>query len=366
MPQFSHLHCHSQFSLLDGAARITDMFAKAKADNMPAVALTDHGNMFGVFKFVNEGLKQGVKPIVGCEFYLVEDRHRRSFVGDTKDVRYHQLILAKNQEGYENLAKLCSLGYMEGLYSKWPRIDKEILKKFSEGLIATSCCLGAEIPQAILHKGEEAAEELLKEYLEIFGEDYYIEIQRHGIENCDHTGMSQEAVNQVLIKLARKYDLKIIATNDSHYVEEEDWNAHDILLCVNTNSKQMEPIGAGKGFRFGFANHEFYFKTQEQMGRIFADIPEALDNTNIIVDSIETPQLQRDVLLPNFVMPEQFETQGSYLRHLAFEGARKRYGEISSEVECMGRSWPGISRRLSGGLCPWDYQCGSYKVQSAF
>ncbi|MBR9860148.1 DNA polymerase III subunit alpha [bacterium] len=333
MPSFSHLHCHSQFSLLDGAARIEDMFLKAKNDNMRAVALTDHGNMFGVYKFVNEGLKQNVKPIVGCEFYVVEDRHRKSFIGDTKDHRYHQLILAKNQEGYQNLAKLCSLGFTEGMYSKWPRIDKELLRKFSKGLIATSCCIGAEIPQAILHKGEEEAEKLVKEYIEIFGDNYYIELQRHGIENIDGTGMSQEAVNQVLIKFANKYDLKVIATNDSHYVEEDDWNAHDILLCVNTGSKQSEPIGDGKGFRFGFPNHEFFFKTQEEMGRIFADIPEALDNTNIIVDSIETPQLSRDVLLPNYTLPAGFTTQIEYLRYLTFEGARKRYGAITAEIE---------------------------------
>jgi DNA polymerase-3 subunit alpha len=309
------------------------MFAKAKADGMRAVALTDHGNMFGAFKFVNSGLKHGVKPIVGCEFYLVEDRFRRSFVGDTKDKRYHQLILAKNQKGYENLSLLCSIGYMDGLYGKFPRIDREILKKHSEGLIATSCCIGAEIPQAILFKGEEEAEKLLKEYIDIFGEDYYIELQRHGIENIDGTGMSQEDVNQVLIKLAKKYDLKTIATNDSHYMEEEDAQPHDILLCVNTGSKLSDPKGYGKGLRFAFPNNEFFFKTQEEMGRLFADVPEALDNTNIIVDSITTPKLTRDVLLPNFIMPPEFKTQDDYLKYLTFEGAKKRYPELTSEIE---------------------------------
>ncbi|PCJ66327.1 MAG: DNA polymerase III subunit alpha [Bacteroidetes bacterium] len=333
MTQFSHLHCHSQFSLLDGASPIDDMFAKAKADGMRAVALTDHGNMFGAFKFVNSGLKHGIKPIVGCEFYLVADRSRRSFVGDTKDKRYHQLLLAKNQKGYENLSLLCSIGYMEGLYGKFPRIDKDILKRHSEGLIATSCCIGAEIPQAILFKGEEEAEKLIKEYISIFGEDFYIELQRHGIENIDGTGMSQEDVNQVLIKFANKYDLKIIATNDSHYMEEEDSLPHDILLCVNTGSKMSDPKGYGKGMRFAFPNSEFYFKTQEEMGRLFADIPEALDNTNIIVDSIVTPKLTRDVLLPNFIMPPEFKTQDDYLKYLTFEGAKKRYPEMPIETE---------------------------------
>lgn len=333
MTQFSHLHCHSQFSLLDGAAPIDDMFAKAKADGMRAVALTDHGNMFGAFKFVNSGLKHGVKPIVGCEFYVVEDRFRRSFVGDSKDKRYHQLILAKNQKGYENLSLLCSIGYMDGLYGKYPRIDREILKKHSEGLIATSCCIGAEIPQAILFKGEEAAEKILKEYLDIFGEDYYIELQRHGIEDINGTGLSQEDLNQVLIKFANKYDLKTIATNDSHYMEEDDALPHDILLCVNTGSRLTDPKGYGKGKRFAFPNNEFYFKTQEEMGRLFADIPEALDNTNIIVDSIETPKLTRDVLLPNFTMPPEFKTQDDYLHFLTFEGAKKRYPTMPSETE---------------------------------
>ena len=333
MPSFSHLHCHSQFSLLDGASPIDDMFSKAKADGMRAVALTDHGNMFGAFKFVNSGLKHGVKPIVGCEFYMVEDRTRRSFIGDTKDKRYHQLILAKNQKGYENLSLLCSIGFMEGLYGKFPRIDKEVLKRHSEGLIATSCCIGAEIPQAILFKGEEEAEGILKEYIDIFGEDYYIELQRHGIQNIDGTGMSQEDVNQVLISFANKYDLKIIATNDSHYMEEEDALPHDILLCVNTGSRITDPKGYGKGMRFAFPNNEFFFKTQEEMGRLFADIPEALDNTNIVVDSIETPQLTRDVLLPNFVMPPEFKSQDDYLKYLTFEGAKRRYPNLTSEIE---------------------------------
>ncbi len=222
---------------------------------------------------------------------------------------------------------------MEGLYGKYPRIDRDILKKHSEGLIATSCCIGAEIPQAILFKGEEEAEQILKEYLAIFGQDYYIELQRHGIENIDGTGMSQEDVNQVLIRFAKKYDLKVIATNDSHYMEEEDALPHDILLCVNTGSRFTDPKGYGKGMRFAFPNNEFFFKTQREMETLFADIPEALDNTNIVVDSITTPELARDVLLPNFTMPPQFKTQDDYLKHLTFEGAKKRYPNMTADIE---------------------------------
>ncbi|MBI1307918.1 MAG: DNA polymerase III subunit alpha [Bacteroidetes bacterium] len=332
MPQFSHLHCHSQFSLLDGAASIPGMIGKAKEDGMRAVALTDHGNMFGVFKFVVEAEKQGVIPVVGCEFYVVEDRHIRSFVGGGKDVRRHQLMLAKNQEGYQNLSKLCSLGFMEGLYGKYPRIDKELIKKHKEGIIATTCCIGAEVPQAILHKSEEEAEKVFQEWLEIFGEDYYIEIQRHDLTNIDGTGKSQEDVNQVLLKWSKKYNVPVIATNDSHYVNEDDFNAHDILLCINTGDLQSTPVGDGKNFRFGFPNSQFYFKTQEEMLQKFKDVPEALDNTNLIIDKITPPQLKRDVLLPHFVLPPGFTDQNEYLRHLTYEGARKRYGEITETI----------------------------------
>ncbi len=175
MPEFLHLHCHTQYSLLDGAANIATMMDKAKADGQRGVALTDHGNMFGAFKFAAEASRRELKPIFGCEFYLVNDRHRKSFsrANGESDKRYHQLLLAKNQAGYVNLSKLCSLGFIEGLYSKFPRIDKELLVQHHEGLIATSCCIGAEVPQALLNGQDEKAEELLKWWLDLFGEDYY-------------------------------------------------------------------------------------------------------------------------------------------------------------------------------------------------
>lgn len=326
MPEFSHLHVHTQFSLLDGAASIKNLMKKAQEDNMKAVALTDHGNMFGAFNFVAEANKFNVKPIVGCEFYLVEDRFRKSFNKENKDNRYHQLLLAKDQEGYKNLAKLCSLGYIEGLYSKWPRIDKELLEKYHKGLIATSCCIGAEVPQLILNKGEEEAEKALKWWLDMFGEDYYIELQRHNMPE-------QELVNKTLIKFANKHNIKMIASNDSHYVDQEDWNAHDILLCVNTGELQSTPIGDGKGYRFGFPNDQFYFKSQAEMNSLFSDIPESIDNTNEIVDKITSPKLERDILLPNFPLPTAFSNADDYLEHLTFEGAKRRYKEVSSEVE---------------------------------
>jgi DNA polymerase-3 subunit alpha len=340
MPDFSHLHVHTQFSLLDGAADISKLYKKAAADGMKALAITDHGNMFGVFKFVAEAGKHNIKPIVGCEFYVVEDRHKKQFTKEKKDIRCHQLLLAKNPEGYKNLVKLCSLGYMEGLYSKWPRIDKELVLKYHKCLIATTCCIGASVPQAILKKSEAEAEQEFKWWLDLFGEDYYIELQRHDIPD-------QNTVNAVLLKYAKKYNVKVICSNDSHYVDQQDSNAHDILLCVNTGDMQSTPIATdeegGKGYRFGFPNDQFYFKTQAEMGKLFEDLPESLDNTNEIVDKVEVLKLKRDILLPNFVIPDEFKihntpdaetlNQWEYLKHLTYTGAKERYVDISPEVE---------------------------------
>jgi len=340
MPDFSHLHVHTQFSLLDGAADISKLYKKAAADGMKALAITDHGNMFGVFKFVAEAGKHGIKPIVGCEFYVVDDRHKKQFTKEKKDKRYHQLMLAKNPEGYKNLVKLCSLGYMEGMYSKWPRIDKELILQYHKGLIATTCCLGASVPQAILRSGEAEAEIEFKWWLDLFGEDYYIELQRHDIPE-------QNTVNAVLLKFAKKYNVKVICSNDSHYVDQQDSNAHDILLCVNTGDMQSTPIATdeegGKGYRFGFPNDQFYFKTQAEMGKLFDDLPESLDNTNEIVDKVEVLKLKRDILLPNFVIPPEFNihktpdadtlNQWEYLKHLTYTGAKERYIDITPEVQ---------------------------------
>ncbi len=350
MPEFVHLHSHTQFSLLDGASNIDVLMQKAAADGMKGVALTDHGNMFGAFKFVAAAEKHNIKPIVGCEFYLVEDRHKLSFAKakGERDRRYHQLMLAKNQKGYENLCKLCSYGFMEGLYSKFPRIDKELILKHHEGLIVTSCCIGAEVPQAIVEGNIEKAEELLKWWLNIFGEDYYIEIQRHrGLDNLDIlkdgkrvlSGVSQEDVNQVLLGFAKKYNVKVIATNDAHYVEEEDWQAHDMLLCINTGSIVEDTN------RFKFSSSDFYFKTQEQMNAIFTDVPESIANTIEVYDKIEKLTLARDILLPAFPLPKEFKTQDDYLRGLTYEGAKRRYGTIT----------PNISERL-------DFELGVIKA----
>ena len=344
--------------------------AKAKQENMPAVAITDHGNMFGAFKFFSEATKAGIKPILGCEFYIVEDRFRQKFEKHDKDKRYHQLILAKNAQGYKNLSKLCSLGFIEGMYGKFPRIDRELLKQYKEGLIATSCCVAAEVPQTFLHKGEEEAEKVLLEYIDIFGEDYYIELQRHHLQ-----GIDQEAINQFLIRMSKKHDVPLIATNDSHYVDQDEWSAHDILLCINTGELQRLPVGDaddprlrvitkdGKILydtiqnlrqqhsddthilkqlgalqdnrnrtRFGFENDQFYFKTETEMKELFKDVPQAIENTLAIAEKVQTPELKRDILMPNYRLPEGFDSMETYLQHLTYEGARKRYGEITEEI----------------------------------
>ncbi len=348
MCQFSHLHVHTQFSLLDGAASIKSLYNKAVKDNMPALAITDHGNMFGVFEFVSEAFKHKnddgslkVKPIVGCEFYVVADRTRKTFTKEQKDQRYHQVLLAKNKTGYQNLIKLTSLGYIDGMYSKYPRIDKQLIMQYHEGLIATTCCIGAYVPQAILRDGEEAAEKEFKWWLDIFGEDFFIEIQRHNIKE-------QEIINSTLLKFAKKYNVPVIATNDSHYTDQEDYNAHDILLCINTGEKKNTPgyddfvndDSAIKDRRFKFPNDQFYFKTSQEMKELFKDIPESIDNTNMIVDRVEVLNLKKDILLPAFPIPSSFQVhsdanlnQWEYLRHITYEGAKIRYNDLTPEIQ---------------------------------
>ncbi|HNE50530.1 MAG TPA: DNA polymerase III subunit alpha, partial [Chitinophagales bacterium] len=322
MCDFAPLHCHTQYSLLDGAADVEAMVKKAKADNMPAVAITDHGNMFGAFKFFAACKKHGVKPILGCEVYVVEDRFNKKFTRENKDKRYHQLLLAKNEEGYRNLMKIVSQGFIDGIYMDFPRVDIELIKEYHNGIIATTCCVGAEVPQTMINKGIEAAEKVFLKWLDIFKEDYYIELQRHAIDDLDGTGWSQEAINQELLKFSKKHQVKVIATNDSHYVDQKDAEAHDILLCLQTGKDFTDPD------RFRFANNKFFFKTQFEMKELFKDVPYAIENTLEIVEKVQPLNLQRDILLPAFKLPVGFKNQDEYLRFLTFNGAKKRWGDI--------------------------------------
>ncbi len=306
--------------MLDGAAGIGQLIEKAKETNMSAIAITDHGNMFGVPKFVNECHKNKIKPIIGCEFYVTPSSMLEQ---DTKE-RYHQVLLAKNMTGYKNLVKLCSVGYTDGLYYK-PRIDKKLLEKHSDGIIATTCCLASEINQAIIRRGEDEAKKIFEWYLNLFGEDYYIELQRHGLRD-------QETCNEVLIRWAKEYNVKMIATNDCHYVNREDSEAHDILLALQTNADLNDP----NRFRFtddyNNLNPEFYLKTPDEMLELFKDVPESVDNTAEIVDKTDTFSIESKLLLPHYPVPDEFIDMDDYLRHMTYEGARSRYGELSTDV----------------------------------
>ncbi|MCS4119105.1 DNA polymerase III subunit alpha [Salinibacter ruber] len=314
MPNFSHLHCHTQYSLLDGAAGIDHLIESAERRDIPAVAITDHGNLYGVPEFYTTAQKSDVQPIIGCEFYLTP-----SGIQDQSDpTRYHQVLLAKNQTGYENLMQLSSTSFLEGFYYK-PRIDLDLLREHHEGLVATTCCLQGQVPQMILNQGEEAAQEKFEEYLDIFGDDYYIEIQDHDIDD-------QHTVNEVLLQWARAYDVEVLATNDVHYVDQQDHEAQDILLCLQTGDDYNDPD------RMRFSNDQFYLKDSAGMMEALTGIPEefqreALVNTNKVADKCSFDLPMGDLLMPHYPIPDGFEDMDGYLRHLTFERAKERYGD---------------------------------------
>lgn len=349
---FAHLHNHSQFSVLQSTISIGDLVAAAAKHQMPAVALTDHGNMMGAFHFVSrvlgynkeveaknkEAIEKGeeptgqiIKPIVGCEFFVCEDRKDKT----RKDNGYQVVFLAKNKAGYHNLAKMASVAYTEGFYYV-PRIDKSIVEQYKENLIVLSGNLQGEIPNKVLNIGENQAEEALIWWKEQFAEDFYMEIMRHGQED-------ENRVNDTLISLARKHNVKLIATNNTYYVNKADAHAHDILLCVKDGEKLSTPVGRGRGFRFGLPNQEYYFKSSEEMKKAFEDLPDAILNIQEVIDKVEIYSLYRDVLLPKFEIPEEFlhaedeldggkRGENAYLRHLTYEGAKRRYKELTDEI----------------------------------
>ncbi|MBX2970074.1 MAG: DNA polymerase III subunit alpha [Cyclobacteriaceae bacterium] len=323
---FCHLHVHSQYSVLQATPEIKALITKAKALNMPAVALTDLGNMYGAFKFVREALAHEIKPIVGCEFYLADERKKLKFTKDNPDKRYNQVLIAKNKNGYQNLAMLSSLGFTEGLYGIYPRIDKELVSQYKQDLIATTGTLSSEIPHLILHVGERQAEDAFVWWHNQFGDDFYVELNRHGLPEEDH-------VNEVLLGFAKKYNVKYFAANEVYYIDKEESNAHDVLLCIKEGEFKATPIGEGRGYRYGLPNNEFYFKSQDEMKSIFRDLPEAIETISEILDKVEAYSLERQVALPKFDIPKEFKTEDEYLKHLTFEGAKKKYGELSKEIK---------------------------------
>ena len=350
---FSHLHNHTQYSVLQATSKIDDLIAKAVKNKMPAIAITDLGNMYGAFQFVSKILKHNkgvdteneeaiakgempeghkIKPIVGCEFYVCKDHKDKS----NKDNGYQIVVLAKSKKGYHNLTKLASASFVDGYYYV-PRIDKKLLLQYKEDLIVTTGGLYGEVPSLILNTGETQALEAFLWWKEQFGEDFYVELVRHKIEE-------EEQANKVMLKWAAEYDVKYFAANNSFYVEQSDSIALDALLCIREGEKVGTPIGRGRGFRYGFTNDEFYFKSSLQMKAIFSDLPEAIETTNEIVSKIEEYSLARDVLLPNFEIPAEFidpqdikdggkRGENAYLKHLTFEGAKKRYSEIDEELK---------------------------------
>ncbi len=323
---FTHLHCHSKYSVLQATAGVKDLVGKAKELGMPAVALTDKGNMYGAFAFVSAAESAGIKPIVGCEFFVVDDRLQKKFTRENRDRRYQIPMLAKNQEGYKNLAKLCSVGFTEGYYYKFPRVDKEVIKQYSKNLICLSGNTRGLLGDLILNKGEEFAEEELKWWMEVFGDDFYLEVINHGLDE-------EQRVNEVFKEFSDKYGVKLVASNNAFYLEQEDAKAHDALICIDDGTLVSTPIGRGREFRYGFPNEEFYFKDTDAMVELFPDMPEAIANTQEIVNKIEPIKLARDVILPKFDIPEGFADEDDYLRHLTLEGAKTRYPDFTDEVK---------------------------------
>ena len=316
MSEFTHLHVHTQYSILDGAAKIAELISKAKENGMNSLAITDHGNMFGVLKFFNEAKKQGIKPIIGCEAYVAAnsrfDKH-----GKENRHSYHLVLLAKNLTGYRNLSRLASLGFKEGFYYN-PRIDWDLLRKHSEGLIASTACLGGELPKAIMHKGESQIDEVMKNFIDVFGDDFYLEVQDHGWPE-------QKQVNDRIFELAEKYDRKVIATNDVHFVKKEDYDAHKILICLNTGKDLDDTSG------LHYTGNE-YLKSPAEMKELFKETPEVLANTQDIVNKVEEYEIKTDIILPRFPLPDGFETEDDYLRHLTYVGAEKLYEDVNEEV----------------------------------
>ena len=380
---FSHLHNHTQFSILESTTKVDALIHKAAQYRMPAVGMTDRGNMMAAFHFVaagakhNKGIKGKIKaleeklvsgkiiessenekgetieteralkdseidsytfdvedlkqqivlPIVGSEFYVCKDRNDKK----VKDNGYLVPMLAKNKNGYHNISRMSSAGHVEGFYYV-PRIDKDVVEKFKEDVIVLTGGVDGEIPQMILNVGIKQAEESFVWWHTTFGEDFYVELNRHGLDE-------EKLVNDTLLKFAKKYGVKCIAANNNFYLQQESSVSHDILMCVKAGEKQATPIGRGRGFRNGMPNDNYFFKSQQEMKRAFADLPEAIENVAEIVAKCESYVLARDVLLPAFDIPEEFRDpadlkdatlkngENAYLRHITYKGAKIRYGE---------------------------------------
>lgn len=350
---FVHLHNHTQFTILQSTMSVKELVKAAYKQNMKAVALTDVGNMMAAFHFekaiqslnkeINEertkaheeGIaftKENILPIIGCELNVCRNHKDKS----VKDNGYQVVFLAKNKQGYQNLIKLVSIAHTQGMYYV-PRVDKEVIEQYSNDLLVLTGSLSGEVPSLLLNVGEKQAEEALLWWKSVFGEDLYVELMRHNQED-------ENRVNESLVKLARKHDVKLVATNNTFYQNKEDASTHDVLLCVRDGEQISKPIGKGRDFRFGFENSEYYFKSADEMKKLFLDLPEAIESISDILAKIEPYPLSRDVLLPAFEIPDEFKSEedekdggkrgeNAYLRHLTYIGAEKRYAEITDEIK---------------------------------
>ncbi|OKZ75806.1 MAG: DNA polymerase III subunit alpha [Clostridium sp. 26_22] len=344
MSKFVHLHIHSEFSLLDGANRIKDLPVRAKELGMDSIAITDHGVMFGAIDFYKACKKEGVKPIIGCEVY-VAPRSRTDKQPGIDNHYYHLILLAKNNEGYKNLSKLVSLSFVDGYYYK-PRIDREILEKYHEGLICLSACLAGEVNQALLSGQNEKAEQVALWHKKVFGDDYYIEIQNNGIKE-------QVLANQKLVQLARKLDIPLVATNDAHYLKREDAYNHEVLLCIQTGKRMSDED------RMKFDTDELYVKSPEEMAEYFKAFPDAIENTVKIAEQCNVEFEFGHTILPNYDVPPEYPTHYDFLKELCDKGLKKRYGEnLSEEIQKRAEYELSIIKKMGYVdyyLIVWDF-----------
>ena len=354
---FFHFHNHSVYSILTSTSKHSDLIKKTLEYKMPALGITDTGNLMGAFAFLNEmkkangsirdhnkkvdageisePKKKEIMPIIGCELYVSETYLQNKFTKDNPDRRYTQVLLAKNHEGFKNLSKLSTLGYKLGLYAGFPRIGKELIEQYKENLIATTGSLSSEVPSLLLNVGEKQAEEAFVYWHNLFGDDFYIELFRHNLDEEEH-------LNKTLLRFAEKYGVKILAQNDTFYINKDEAETQDILLCIKDGEKQSTPIGRGFGKRYGLPNNQYNFKSQEEMAKLFIDVPESIENFESFLQKFEPYELAREVLLPKFDIPEEFKDpqddldggkrgENAYLAHLTWEGAKKRYGDNITE-----------------------------------
>tara|TARA_B100001250_G_scaffold414550_1_gene453777 strand:- start:3317 stop:7798 length:4482 start_codon:yes stop_codon:yes gene_type:complete len=322
---FSHIRCHTSYSILQSTISISKLISHVSSSSMKAVGITDHGSLFGAFEFISNCHKKDIIPMLGCSLYLVNDRKKQKFTMNNKDQRYSQVLYAKNKIGYRNLCKISSYGYIDGLYSGFPRVDKSLIIQYKEGIIATTSGVYGEIAQLIISGKTEQAKKCFLWWLNEFGDNFFVEISRNNIK-------FEEDVNTMLLSWADEYNVKYLPVNSIYYLNESEAKAHDALICVKNGEQLSTPKGKGYGKRFGFPNDNFYFKSVSEVESIFSDLPQSFHNLNIFIDQFESYTLETDILLPKYDLPDTFLNQNEYLRHLCNIGAVQQYADITPKI----------------------------------